>query len=77
MTELEYAEMRMQQKWYDLVMAEQKGATIAVLERLYNLYMLAVEEYNRHKEASQPSHVPVMQKWVPKAESPKQKKKAS
>jgi hypothetical protein len=46
-TELEYAEKRMRQKWYDLVMAEQKGASMPVLERMYNAYMLAVEEYNR------------------------------
>jgi hypothetical protein len=45
-TELECAEQRMQQRWYDLVMAEQKGAAVAVLERMYNAYMLAVEEYN-------------------------------
>jgi len=46
-TELEYAEKRMRQKWYDLVMAEQKGASRPTLERMYNAYMLAVEEYNR------------------------------
>jgi hypothetical protein len=46
-TELEYAEKRMRQKWYDLVMAEQNGAAMPVLERMYNAYMLAVEEYNR------------------------------
>jgi len=45
-TELEYAEQRMQQRWYDLVMAEKRGAEVAVLERMYNAYMLAVEEYN-------------------------------
>ena len=45
--ELEYAERRMQQKWYDLVMAEQQGASVQTLERLYTAYMLAVEEYNR------------------------------
>jgi hypothetical protein len=46
-TELEYAERRMQQKWYDLVMAEQQGVPPHVLERMYNAYMLAVEDYNR------------------------------
>jgi hypothetical protein len=53
-TELEYAEKRMRQKWYDLVMTEQKGASMPVLERMYNAYMLAVEEYNRCS-ASAPS----------------------
>ena len=46
-TQLEYAEKRMKQKWFDLVMAEQKGASVPALERMYNAYMLAVEEYNR------------------------------
>jgi hypothetical protein len=46
-TELEHAQKRMQQKWHDLVMAEQQGASIPALERMYNAYMLAVEEYNR------------------------------
>lgn len=51
--ELEYAEKRMQQKWYDLVTAEQHGAAVQVLERLYTAYMLAVEEYNRYVEEDQ------------------------
>jgi len=44
--ELEYAEKRLQQKWHDLVIEEQKGAPLPVLERLFNDYMLAAEEYN-------------------------------
>jgi len=51
--QLERAEERMQQKWYDLVMAEQRGIPSQTLERMYNAYMLAVEEYNRCREASQ------------------------
>ena len=46
-TQLERAGQRMQQRWYDLVKAEQNGAAVPVLERLYTFYMLAVEEYNR------------------------------
>jgi hypothetical protein len=45
--ELEFAERRMQQKWYELAMAEQQGAAVQVLERMYNSYVLAVEVYNR------------------------------
>jgi hypothetical protein len=45
--ELQYAEQRMQQKWHDFVMAEQRGAAAPVLERMYSAYMLAVEEFNR------------------------------
>lgn len=46
-TKLEYAEKRMQQKWYELVQAEEQGASQQALERLYSAYMLRVEEYNR------------------------------
>ncbi len=45
--ELERVEMRMKKKWHELVVAEQQGASMPVLERMYNMYMLAVEEYNR------------------------------
>jgi len=51
--QLERAEERIQQKWYDFVMAEQRGTPTPALERLYNAYMLAIEEYNRCREASQ------------------------
>jgi hypothetical protein len=47
LAQLEHAQKRMQQKWYDLVMAEQQGVSIQVLERMYNSYVLAMEEYNR------------------------------
>lgn len=46
-TQLDRAEERMQQKWYDLVTAEQRGDSPRSLERMFNAYMLAVEEYNR------------------------------
>ncbi len=45
--ELACAERRTEQKWYELVMAEQQGASRQALECLYGQYMLAVEEYNR------------------------------
>ncbi len=48
--QLEHAQQRMEQKWYNLVMAEQRGETIPVLERLYNAYVLAMEEYNHCSE---------------------------
>ena len=54
--ELEYAEKRMRQKWHDLVMEEQNGASMQVLERMFNAYMLAVEEYNRCLEQVSPQH---------------------
>jgi len=52
--ELEYAEKRMRQKWHDLVMEEQRGASVSMLERMFNAYMLAVEEYNRCVELYSP-----------------------
>jgi len=51
--QLERVEERVQQKWYDLVMAERSGASTQALERLYQAYMLAVEEYNRCLETRQ------------------------
>jgi hypothetical protein len=51
--QLEHAQKRMQQKWYELVMAEGRGAAVAVLERMYNAYILAMEEYNRCAAAYQ------------------------
>jgi hypothetical protein len=52
-TPLAYAEKRMRQRWYELVMAEQQGATEQVLERMYNAYIRAVDEYNRRLAAIQ------------------------
>ena len=49
--QLEHAQQRMEQKWYNLVTAEQRGESMPVLERLYNSYVLAMEEYNRCSEA--------------------------
>ena len=49
----EYAEKRMRQKWHDLVMEEQRGASMQVLERMFNAYMLALEDYNRCVEIAQ------------------------
>jgi hypothetical protein len=51
--ERQYAEQRMQQKWHDLVIAEQQGAAVPVLERMYSAYMLAVEEFNRCSSAQE------------------------
>ncbi|GAC1429331.1 MAG: hypothetical protein PVS3B3_30160 [Ktedonobacteraceae bacterium] len=52
--DLDYAEKRMRQKWHDLVMEEQRGASVPMLERMFNAYMLAVEEYNRCAELYSP-----------------------
>jgi hypothetical protein len=44
---IEYVERQMQRRWYDLAMAEQAGQSAQVLERLYQLYHCALEEYLR------------------------------
>ena len=73
LAQLEHAQKRMQQKWYDLVMAEQQGASIQVLERMYNSYVLAMEEYNRcsaeHQRECQveSDHIPVTQNKTAKS----------
>lgn len=36
-----------QQRWYELVMAEQRGASIPELQRMYHSYIRSLEEYNR------------------------------
>lgn len=53
LAQLESAQKRMQQKWYDLAMAEQRGDALPVLERMYSAYVLAMEEYNRRSEEYQ------------------------
>ena len=66
--QLEYAQKRMQQKWYNLAMAEQRGTSEQVLERMYNSYVLAMEEYNRcfeeyqRKNSAGSAPIPVKQK---------------
>ena len=59
LAQLEHTQKRMQQKWYELAMAEQSGVAVAVLERMYNAYILAVEEYNRCATAYQHASDPV------------------
>jgi hypothetical protein len=54
--ELEHSYQSMQQRWYELVQAEQRGASSQDLERLYDLYLHAVERYNRAIEADQLDH---------------------
>jgi hypothetical protein len=53
LAEIERAEKNMQQQWYDLVMAEQQGKSLEVLEQMYDTYILLAEEYYRCYEAYQ------------------------
>jgi hypothetical protein len=53
LAQVEHAEQRMQQQWHDLVMAEQAGAPLEVLEQMYDLYILLAQEYNACSAAYQ------------------------
>jgi hypothetical protein len=46
-SELERLERRMEKKWYDLAMAEQRKQPVHVLERMYDAYLRALDEYIR------------------------------
>ena len=85
-TPLAYAEKRMQQRWYDLVMAEQSGASAQALERLYNAYIRAVDEYNSRLAVVQSQEGQAESAFAPESQSVsstsemyggKRKKKAS
>jgi hypothetical protein len=39
------------------VIEEQRGASVPMLERMFNAYMLAVEEYNRCVELYSPQYM--------------------
>jgi hypothetical protein len=49
--ELEHSRRSMQNWWYELVQAEARGASLQDLERVYGLYLRAVETYNHCAEA--------------------------
>jgi hypothetical protein len=44
--QVENAEQRMQQQWHNLVIAEQEGQPLEVLEQMYDIYILLAEEHN-------------------------------
>ncbi len=52
MSELERLEHRMERKWYDLAMAEQRSQPVHVLERMYDAYLKALDEYIRYQQNS-------------------------
>jgi hypothetical protein len=45
MTELERLEHRMERRWYDLAMAEQRGLAPHVLDRMYDAYLRALDDF--------------------------------
>jgi hypothetical protein len=49
MTELERLERRMEKKWYDLAMAEQRGQPLHALERMYDSYLKALDEFIQYQ----------------------------
>lgn len=52
-SDLERAQKAMQEQWYNLIVAEQEGSPLDVLEHMYDTYILLAEEYNRCYAASQ------------------------
>jgi hypothetical protein len=45
MRHLAQLEKRMERRWYDLAMAEQRGQPAHVLERMYAAYLSALDAY--------------------------------
>jgi hypothetical protein len=45
MNELEHLERRMERRWFDLATAEQRGQPDHVLDRMYDAYVHALDEY--------------------------------
>jgi hypothetical protein len=43
--QLERVEQRMQRRWFDLAMAEQRGQPMHALERMYDAYLRALDDY--------------------------------
>ena len=59
MTELERLEHRMERRWYDLAMAEQRGQPPHVLDRMYDAYLRALDEFvtfQRNTAVRRPAH---------------------
>ena len=44
-SDLDRAERQMQRRWFDLAMAEQRGQPMRALERMYDAYLRALDEY--------------------------------
>jgi hypothetical protein len=49
MNELERLEKKMERKWYDLAMAEQRGQPMHVLERMYDAYLKALDDFVQYQ----------------------------
>ena len=49
--ELERLERRMERRWYDLAMAEQRGQPPHALERMYQAYLRAMDEFVAYSRA--------------------------
>lgn len=53
LAELERLERRMERRWYDLAMAEQRGQPTHALERMFDAYINALDAYvDYHKALS-------------------------
>lgn len=52
-TELERLERRMERRWFDLAMAEQRNQPPHVLDRMYNAYLRALDEFVAYERAGE------------------------
>jgi len=43
--EMQRLERRMERRWYDLAMAEQRGQPVHALDRMYDAYLRAMDEF--------------------------------
>jgi hypothetical protein len=50
-TDLTRLERQMERRWHDLAVAEQRGQPIHVLERMYDGYLAALDDYIRCQRA--------------------------
>jgi len=51
LADLARLERQMERRWHDLALAEQRGQPIHVLERMYDGYLDALDEYMRCQRA--------------------------
>ncbi len=51
-TELERLERRLEGRWHDLTLAEQRGQPLRVLERMYDAYLRALDDLVDYQRAS-------------------------
>jgi len=59
MTDLERLEHRVERRWFDLAMAEQRGQPAQALERMYEAYLRALDDLVTYQRASVSRRSPI------------------